>query len=186
MTSRRPMNAYRAIPLYQPDDDGDIASLYHFSNPLLAVTFDISRFAELDAASFQQCSGDNRIKLYRQCSLTTRDELLLCFSSLYYNYDNPALRNCKGESILLPDAPQTFHLADGLYHIISRDPQMQMENDSGSGISISTLPFTACLIRPSCRSALSFNQGDLELRPTSSFGKPTPNLSWPGFGSLLL
>ena len=163
MNSKR--NVYRAIPLYQPNDDGDTASLYHFPKPLLAISTDNSRFAELDAASLQQCSGNNRIKLCRQGFSTTTDETLLCLPSLYYNYDIPAPRNCKVESVLLPDAPQAFYLADGLYHIISRDPHIQMKNDSGSDFSISTLSCKACLIRPSCSSTLSFNQGDLELRP---------------------
>ena len=174
MNSKRPFNVYRAIPLYQPNDDGDTASLYHFPNPLLAISTDNSRFAELDAASLQQCSGNNRIKLCRQGFSTTTDETLLCLPSLYYNYDIPALRNCKVESVLLPDAPQAFYLADGLYHIISRDPHIQMKNDSGSDFSISTLSCKACLIRPSCSSTLSFNQGDLELRPDLDFCKTKP------------
>ena len=186
LKSKRPFNVYRALPLYQPNDDGDTASLYHFPNPLLAISTDNSRFVELDAASLQQCSGKNRIKLCRQGFSTTTDETLLCLPSLYYIYDIPALRNCKVESVLLPDAPQAFCLADGLYHIISRDPHIQMKNDSGSDFSISTLPCKTCLIHPSCSSTLSFNQGDLHLRPTSIFAKPNPNPSWPKYSSLLL
>ena len=159
--------------MYQPSNDGDTASLYHFPNPLVAISTDNSRFAELDAASLQQCSGDNRIKLC-QGFPTTTDEALLCLPSLYYNYDIPALRNCKVESVLLPDAPQAFYLADGLYHIISRNPHIQMKIDSGSDFSISTLSCNACLIRPSCSSTLSFNQGDLELRPDLDFCKTKP------------
>ena len=169
MNSKRPFNVYRAIPLYQPNNDGNTASLCHFPNPLLAISTDNSRSAELDAASLQQCSGNNHIKLCRQGFLTTTDETLLCLPSLYNNYDIPVLRNCKVESVLLPDAPQVFNLADGLYHIVSRDPHIQMKNDSGSDFSISTLSGNACLIRPSCSSTLSFNQGDLELRPDLDF-----------------
>ena len=36
MNSKRPFNVYRAIPLYQPNDDGDTASLYHFPNSLFS------------------------------------------------------------------------------------------------------------------------------------------------------
>ena len=108
MNSQRHFNVYRAIPLYQPNADGDTASLYHFPNPLLAISTDNSRFAELDAASLQECSGNNRIKLCRLVFSTTTDDTLLCLPSLYYKYDIPALRNCKVEFVLLPDAPQSF------------------------------------------------------------------------------
>ena len=96
--------------------------MYHFPNPPLAISTDNSRFAELNAASLQQCSGNNHIKPCRQGFSNTTDETLLSLASLYYNYDIAALRNCKVESVLLPDAPQAFYLADGLYHIISRNP----------------------------------------------------------------
>ena len=118
MNSKKPSNVFQATPLYQPNNDGDTVSIYHFSNALLAVSTDNKRFAELDASSLQQCSGNNRIKLCRQGFSTTTDETLLCLASLFYNYDIPSLRNCKVESVLLPDAPQAFYLADGMYHII--------------------------------------------------------------------
>ena len=175
MNSKKPFNVFQATPLYQPNDDGDTASIYHFSNSLLAVSTENKRFAELDASSLQQCSGNNRIKLCRQGFSTTTDETLLCLPSLFYNYDIPSLRNCKVESVLLPDAPQAFYLADGMYHIISRDPNIQMKNDSGAaGFSISSLSCRACLVRPSCSSKLSFNQGDLELVPDMDFCKNNP------------
>ena len=178
MDSKRHFNVYRAIPLYQPKDDGVTASLYHFPNTLLVISTDTSRFAELDAASPQQCLSNNRIKHCRQGFSSTTDETWLCLPSVFYNFDIPALRNCKVESVLLPDAPQAFHLADRLYHIISLDPHIQIKNDSGSDFSISTLSCKACLIRPSSSSTLSFNQGDLELRPDLDFceTKPEPFL----------
>ena len=52
-----------------------------------------------------------------------------------------------------------------------------MKNDSRlAGFSISTLSCQACLIRPSCTSTLSFNQGDLVLSPDMDFceSKPEP------------
>ena len=163
--------------LHQPNDYGDTASIYQLTNPFLAISEDNTQFAELSASTLQQCSGNNRIKLCRKGFSTTTDETLLCLPSLFYNYDIPSLRNCKVESVLLPDAPQAFYLADGLYHVISRNPNIQMKNDSRlAGFSISTLSCQACLIRPSCTSTLSFNQGDLVLSPDMDFceSKPEP------------
>ena len=108
MNSKKPFNVLQATPLYQRNEDGDTASIYHFFNSLFAVSTDNKRFAELDASSFQQCSGKNRIKLCRQGFSTTTDETLLSLPSLFYSYNIPSLRNCKVESVLLPDAPQTF------------------------------------------------------------------------------
>ena len=84
MNSEKTLQRLSPIPLYQPNDDGDTASLYHFPNTLLAISTDNSRFAELDAASLQQCSCNNRVKLYRQRFSTPTDETLLCLPSLYY------------------------------------------------------------------------------------------------------
>ena len=148
--------------------------MHHFSNSLLAVSTDNKRFAELDASSLQQCSGNNRIKHCRQEFSTTTDETILCLPSLFYNYVIPSLRNFKVESVPLSDAPQAFYLADGMYLIISRDPSSQMENDGAAGFSISTFSCQACLVRPSCKSKLSFNQGDLKLVLDMAFGKNNP------------
>ena len=51
-----------------------------------------------------------------------------------------------------------------------------MKNDSGSEFAISSLSCRACLIRPSCSTTLSFNQGDLELQPDFNFCKTNPEL----------
>ena len=166
---------YLATPLYQPNADGDTASLYQFPNPFLAISTDNTQFAELGASTLQQCSGNNRIKLCRKGFSTTTDETLLCLASLFYNYDVPSVRNCKVESILLPDAPQAFYLADGMYHVVSRHPALRMKNDSRSaGFTISTLTCQACIVRPSCSSTLSFNQGDLVLTPDMDFCETHP------------
>ena len=101
---------YLATPLYQPNTDGDTASLYQFPDPFLAIFTDNTQFAELGASTLQQCSGKNRIKLCRKGFSTTTDETLLCFASRFYNYDIPSVRSCKVESILLPDAPKLFIL----------------------------------------------------------------------------
>ena len=74
---------YLATLLYQPNADGDTASLYQFSNPFLAISPDNTQFAELGASTFQQCSGNNRIKLCRKDFSTTTDETLLCLASLF-------------------------------------------------------------------------------------------------------
>ena len=100
---------------------------------------------------------------------------LLCLSSLFYNHDVPSVRNCKVESILLPDAPQAFYLADGMYHVVSRHPALRMKNDSRSaGFTISTLTCQTCIVRPSCSSTLSFNQVDLVLTPDMDFCETHP------------
>ena len=167
-------NIYNATPLYQPNDDGDTASLYQLSNPFLAISTDNAQFAELGASTLQQCSGNNRIKLCRKGFSTTTDETLLCLASLFYNYDIPSIRNCKVESVLLSDAPQASYLADGMYHVISRNPHIQMKNDSRvDGLSITQLT-CACIVRPSCSSSLSFNQGELVLTPDMDFCESNP------------
>ena len=123
----------------------------------------------------QQCSGNNRIKLCRNGFSTTTDKILLSLASIFYIYDVPSVRNSKVESTLLPDAPQAFYLADGMYHVVSRHPALRMENDSRSaGFTISTLTCQACIVRPSCSSTLSFNQGDLVLTPDMDFCETHP------------
>ena len=52
-----------------------------------------------------------------------------------------------------------------------------MKNDSRTaGLSIESLSCHACIVRPSCTSTLSFNQGDLVLTPDLDFceSKPQP------------
>ena len=91
---------------------------------------------------------------------------------MFYNYEIPSLRNCKGDFVPLPDAPQAYILANGMYHIISRYPNIQTKNDSGAAaLYIWTLSCQACLVRPSCTSKLSINQGELELVPDMDFCK---------------
>ena len=76
---------------------------------------------------------------------------------------------------MLPDAPQAFYLADGMYHVVSRHPALHMKTDSRSaGFTISTLTCQACIFRPSFSSTLSFNQGDLVLTPDTDFCETHP------------
>ena len=49
-----------------------------------------------------------------------------------------------------------------------------MKYDSGTDFSISTSSCQACLVRPSCRSTLSFNPWDLDLIPDVNFSKTNP------------
>ena len=166
---------YLATPLYQPNADDDTASLYQFPNPFSAISADNTQFAELGASTLQQCSGNNRIKLCRKGFSTTTDETLLCLASLFSKYDVPSVRNCEVESVLLPDAPQAFYLADGMYHVVSRHPALRMKKDSRSaGFTISTLTCQACIVRPNCSSTLSYNQGDLVLTPDMDFCETHP------------
>ena len=168
-------NVFQAEPLYQPNDDGKTASLYQFPKPYVAIATDNTNFAELAASTLQQCTGSNRIKLCRKGFSTTTDETLLCLTSLYFNQDIPALRNCPVSSVLLPDAPQAIYLANGVYHLISRRPTMDIKNDSRThGLSLSTIDCQACVLRQSCESTIYNNQGDLVLSPDMDACKTTP------------
>ena len=167
-------NVFQAEPLYQPNDDGKTASVYQFPKPYVAIATDNTNFAELAASTLQQCTGSNRIKLCRKGFSTTTDETLLCLTSLYFNQDIPALRNCPVSSVLLPEAPQAIYLANGVYHLISRNPTMDIKNDSRHGLSLSTIDCQACVLRPSCESTLYINQGDLVLSPDMDACKTTP------------
>ena len=161
---------YHVTPLYQPNNDEKTSSLYTFTNHFFAISTDKSRFAELPAQTQQKCSRNNRIRLYREGFSTTTGETLFCLCSLSYNYDIPALCNCQVVSVLLPDAPQAFYVADGMYHIISRTATLQIKNDSQTHcISIFSIQCQACVMRPSCNSLISFNQGDLVLHPDVDF-----------------
>ena len=80
--------------------------------------------------------------------------------SPYYNFDHPALYIFKVESVLLPDASQTFYLVDSLYHKISLDPNIQMKNGSGTGFSIYT-----CLVKPAFSGPAANNNN-----PSTRFG----------------
>ena len=163
-------NVYHATPLYQPHGDNKTASLFKLPEPFLAVAEDDSRYAELDSSTLQQCSGSNRIRLCRKGFSTTTDNTLLCLNSLMFNYAVPALRNCPAVSVPLPDAPQAFHLAEGLYHAISREPLLHPKNASDlQGVSVSTISCLACILRSSCHSTLTLNQGGLVYEPDMDY-----------------
>ena len=62
-----------------------------------------------------------------------------------------------------------------MYHTVSRHRAPRMKNDSRSaGFTISTLTCQACIVRPSCSSTLSFNEGDLVLIPDMDFCETHP------------
>ena len=158
--------------LYQPNDGGKTASVYQFPKPYVAIATDITNFA---ASTLQQCTGSNRIKLCRKGFSTTTDETLLCLTSLYFNQNIPALRNCPASSVLLPEAPQAIYLANGVHHLILRNQTMDIKNDSRThGLSLSTIDCQACVLRPSCESTININQGDLILSPDMDACKTTP------------
>ena len=168
-------NVFQAKPLYQPNDDGKTASVYQFSKPYVAIATDNTDFAELAASTLQNCTGSNRIKLCRKGFSTTTDETLLCFTSLYFNQDIPALRNCSVSSVLLPEAPQAIYLANGVYHFFSRNPTMDIKNDSRTnGLSLSTIDCQACVLRPTCEITIYIKQGGLVLSPDMCTCKTTP------------
>ena len=159
----------------QPNDHGKTASVYQFPKPYVAIATDNTNFAELAASTLQQCTGSNRIKLCRKGFSTTTDETLLCLTSLYFNQDTPALRNCPVTSVFLPKAPQAIYLANGVYHLISRHPTIDIKNESRSnGLSLSKIDCQACVLRPSCESTLYIKQGDLVLSPDMDACKTTP------------
>ena len=167
-------NVFQGEPLYQPNDDGKPASVFQFPKPYVATATDSTNFAELAASTLQQFTGSNRIKLCRKGFSTTTDETLLCLTSLYFNQDIPALRNCPVSSVFLPEAPQAIYLANGVYHFISRHPTIDIKNGSRSnGLSLSTIDCQACVLRPSCESTL-YNQGDLVLSPDMYACETTP------------
>ena len=65
--------------------------------------------------------------------------------------------------------------ADGLYHVVSRIPTLQLKNDTtGLPVAITTLRCQACFIRPSCSSTLTFNHGDVVLTPDMEFCETRP------------
>ena len=100
---------------------------------------------------------------------------LLCLTSLFYKFSVPALRNCPVESVFLPNAPQAFHLADDLYHVISRERPFPMMTDTDSqGSRMSTIDCQACVIRPSCSSKLTLKHGNLVFNPDMDYCETLP------------
>ena len=75
---------YRAIPRHHPNENGTTATVHHFSHELVAVATDNSRYAELSATTFNQCSGSNRINLCQKGCSTTTNETLLCLTSRFF------------------------------------------------------------------------------------------------------
>ena len=168
-------NVFQAEPFFQPKDDGKTASVYQFRKPYVAIATDNNNFAELGASTLQQYTGSNRNKLCQKGFSNTIDETLLCLTSLYFNEDIPALRNCPASSVLLPEAPQVIYFANGVYHLIFRQPTMDLKNDRRThGLSLSTIDCQARVLRPNCESTIYINRGVLVLTPNMDAGKTTP------------
>ena len=56
---------------------------------------------------------------------------------------------CEVESVLLLDAAEAFHLADGMYLVISRHSSFHLKNESRTfGLSVQTLSCHVCIIHP--------------------------------------
>ena len=137
-----PMNSKSATcivfqeePLYQSDDDGKTASVYQFPEPYVAIATDNTISAELAVSTLQQCRGSNRIKLCREGFSTTTDEIVLCVTSLYFNQDILALRNCPSplSSFQKPHRQSTWQMASTTSFIatprwISRTTAEQMDS----------------------------------------------------------
>ena len=71
--------------------------------------------------------------------------------------------------------PHRLYLAEGLYHVISREPLLHLKNDSDlHGVSVSTISCQACILRPSCHSTLTLNQGHLVLEPVMDYCWTSP------------
>ena len=172
-------HVYHATPLYQPNFDEKTASLYTVANPFLALSADNTRSAELRADTLQQCSGNIRIKLWRKGFSTAADDTLLCLGSLFYNYDIPALRNCQVVSVLLPDVPQAFYFANGMYRIISRTATFQIKNVNQTyGPSISSVECQACVMRPALTASFRLIKGIWYCIRTWTFSKHKRTLFW--------
>ena len=101
--------------------------------------------------------------------------MLLCVTSLYFSQHIRALRNCPVSSVFLPGAPQAIYLANGVYHLISRNPTRDFKNDCRTnGLSRSIIDYQACVLRPVCQNRNYINRGDLVLSPDLDACETTP------------
>ena len=141
----------------------------------IAIATEESQYAEIGVARLQQCSSTSGINLCCEGFSTTTDVTWLRLTSLFCIFSVPALRNYHVEIILLPDAPQVFHLADGLSNVISRKRHRPMINDSNSCCRrISTFNCQACVIHLGCSSKLRLKHGDLVLKPDTDHCETHP------------
>ena len=172
MNSKKPFNVFPATPSISPTMR--VTLLLYITSPTPFLLTPLTKNVTPNSTPL----AFNNFRVITASNFAGRDFLPLqtshfsAYLHCFYTYDITSLRICKVESVLLPDAPQASHSTVGMYHIIWRDPNIQMKNDSGAvGFSISTLSCQACLVRPSCQSKLSFNQRDLELVPDMDFRK---------------
>ena len=143
-------SVYLATPRYQPNGDNTTASLFQLAKSSLTVANDYLRYAEKDSSTLQQqqCSGRNRIRLCRKGFATSTDDNLLSLSSLLFDHAIPALQNYLATSVPLPHGPHAFYLAEGLYHVISREPLLHMKNASDIyGVGFSMILCQTCILR---------------------------------------
>ena len=93
------------------------------------------------------------------------------------SFRRSALRNCEVHAILLPDAPQAFYIATGMYHVLSRSPTLKFKTDCQIDVlSICNTAGQACVTCHSCSSTRSFNKCELVLHPEMHFCATRPEL----------
>ena len=76
---------------------------------------------------------------------------------------------------LSPRSPQAISLANGVYHLTSPNPTMNLKNDRRTnGFSFSNIGGEACVVRLSCESTIYINQSDFVLSPDMEACETTP------------
>ena len=168
-------NILREIPLYQHNQDDSASSLYQIRHEYLAFATDESHYAKLGVATLQQCSGTTRANIRRKGFSNTADVNFLCLTSIFCNFSFALVRNSHVDYVLSPDAPQALCLADGFYHVISREGNLPlMKHTASHGTRNSAVDFQACVNQPACSSKLTLNHGDLVSKPDMNFCETRP------------
>ena len=164
--------------MHQPNEGGTTAAVYLFPHEVVAIATDKSQYVELGPTTLSHCSGTNRNNFCCKGFSTTTDETLLCLTSQFSWYSNPAPCNCLVDYVLLSEAPQASYLADCLYNVLSRTAYLQVKNDTGglpyacpaSSVKPVVFDLAVCQQSPSTKAILF-------LPPTWTFVKPNPSLS---------
>ena len=166
---------YHATPLYQPNGDNKAVCFLQLVKLFQAVANDDFRYAESDSSTCQICSRNNRIRLCCKIYSSATDDILTCQISPMFDYAIPLFSKFPGTSVFLPDATQSFHLVEGIYHIIHREPFLITKNASDlHGVSVSMIPCQVCNLCHSCQSTITLNQGDLVLEPDMDYCSKSP------------
>ena len=167
---------FRVTPLYQPNADGDIASWYQFPKLFFElfqlITLSSWNWVHLLCNNVPVTTASNFVaKVFLLPRTKLYSVLLLFFITMMFCPF--AIVKLNLFCYLMPH--KLLYLADGIYHVVSRHPALRMKNASCSaGFAISILTCQAYIVRPSCSSTLSFNQGDLVLTPDMDFCETHP------------